>query len=258
MSPKISNLFKKHDKNNENESALDPATWEMLQQGLSERMPWTAPYLTEGALSTPAEPASPEGSSWSIATLEGIPGGLPFVNGRQYLHFHREGYGYGGDPDLFYADAAARNEVCRIVADAERKQALVAQECDLPRLSSSLDLFEGLEPFDAYRGDRTFVDNDRAGWLVCKGLTPTGRVRKYPYEVTYSARDLDSPASSHGTILYGADGAIGKIKPTYWRESCMYDVQFVANGNYGAELSRIDLKDLNNGNAKTTIWQRQI
>lgn len=224
MSPKIPNLFKKHDKSNENGSSLDPATREMLRQGLSERMPWAAPCPAEGALGAPAEPASPEGSSWSISTLEGFPEGLPFVNGRQYLHFHREGYGYGGDPDLFYADMAARDEVCRIVFDAERQQALVAQECDLPRLSSSLELFEGCDPFDVYRGDRTFVDNNHAGWLVHKGPTPTGRTRKYPYEVAFSASDLDSPASSHGTLFYKADGAIGKIKLAYWRESCMYDI----------------------------------
>lgn len=191
-------------------------------------------------------------AQWAVVTVRGLPEGLPFASGHDYLQCYCADPSIkGGEARTIYADRNAIEALKRVIAAAEDRQALVARDSGLPRLATYFDTLWAIDPHEWFKGDETDVDNNHAAWLVVKPLTPTGRIPKYPYEVTFNAQDYGQVNYSLGTVSYRPDGSPGKLRMIYWRAGSVYEVRFETAGSGDLEPVKIMRDD---GTGKQLVW----
>lgn len=168
-------------------------------------------------------------SRWEQYTLENAPDALPFTKGKTYISHLRQGPDYGGESRIIFADGTALRKVVSTIESAEVPLATVTRENGLPALQVPAKAFQ----LASWKGQDTDFDQNHAVWLVYMGLTPTGRVRKYPYEVHFSVCDGewsgDSTITTAGSIYYRPDGTTDKMVIYYHTRSGSFEVRFGSN-----------------------------
>lgn len=189
---------------------------------------------------------------WSKVVGEDLPEGMPFINGREYICHSRSD---SGIDSIYYADNLAVQEITKTVAAAEDAEAILSFNHDFPRLATYFDTLWAHEVAETWHGQATDIDNNHAAWFVFKGLTPTGRIRKYPYEISFNAQDFGQANYSTGVISYTPEGLADKLRMIYWRAGTKYEVVFTQDEKDALTPIRVSKTETRMNNKKEKLWE---
>lgn len=194
-------------------------------------------------------------SRWEQYTLENTPEALPFTKGKTYISHLRQGPDYGGESRIIIADSTALRKVVSTIESAEVPLSTITRENGLPALKVPAKAFQ----VASWKGQNTDFDQDHAAWLVFMGLTPTGRVRKYPYEVRFNVCDGEwsgnSTITTAGTIYYRPDGTTDKMVIYYHTGRNSFEVRFGSNDQM--QLTPVKITTNWSTSEKKVIWSAE-